>query len=91
MNMNIEDMKEEFRMSFDRHDSWGHVMSAWFDIAEALHARGDDVPSHWEFHSGPSQEHEASWLHHYKSDVMSDFGEILCRWAGMLKSAGRDY
>ena len=89
--MSIKDIKEEFRISYDHHDAWGCVMNAWFDIAEALHLRGDDVPSHWGFAPGAGLLREASWLHHYESDVLSRFGNVLFRWARLLKSAGRDY
>lgn len=87
----IADIRYEFLLGFDRHDTWGHVMGAWFDIAEALHVRGDDIPSHWEFKPGACIDREESWLHHYESDVLSYFGEVLYRWARRLKSAGRDY
>ena len=89
--MNIENIKDEFRISYDHHDAWGCVMSAFFDIAEALHTRGDDVPMQWQFKPGACIDREASWLHHYESDVLSDFGNILYRWARLLQSAGRDY
>lgn len=89
--MSMEDIKDEFRIGYDHHDAWGCVMNAWFDIAEALHVRGDDVPSQWDFVPGAGIQHEASWLHHYESDVLSRFGNMLFRWARMLKNAGLDY
>ena len=84
-------IKYDFRMDLDTYDAWGSVMSWWFDIAEALHARGEDIPAEWQFRPGAGGCEESERLEDYSSDTLEQFGNLLNRYASALESAGRSY
>jgi hypothetical protein len=86
-------LRAEYRMGHDPGDAWGSVMGAWFEIAEALEARGEAAPDHWLFRAGcmaPVEEDDA-WTQFWPSDTLARFGDVLARWSRMLRHAGRSY
>ena len=72
-------------------------MVAWFDIAEALTARDDEVPDEWEFNAGIGRHDETDdddlpmWTRDYTSEALIEFGCVLSRYSRMLRAAGRAY
>lgn len=95
--LNWRDLMQEFRLMGDFGDAWGTTMGAWFDVAAELYNRGADIPAEWRYRPGAcsgAQEVSDYWAEIFKaySDAeLLKFGRILNRYAGVLKTAGRDY
>lgn len=94
--MTLEELKSEFRIDLSG-DSWGHSMGCFFDLCGELYHRGDDIPDHWHYGPGAAsdpREPQSYWFEVFEemdSAVMLSFGEILHRYTGMLRAAGRSY
>lgn len=39
-------------MDWDHGDPWGSTMTLWFECAEELTRRGEDVPEEWDYRAG---------------------------------------
>ena len=77
-------------------DPWGTTMSAWFDIAEILYCRGDNIPPEWEFRPSPliydlSGGYLVEELSELSSDTLRKLGNLLSRYTRILKFYGRNY
>lgn len=99
-------IRDAFRMDYDpRHDAWGHVMEWHFAIAEVIIHKGmRPVPADWEFHDSPM--HRDEWTPEgyadeelaalrddgiiFSRDLIA-FGNVLSRYADILRAAGKDY
>ena len=89
---------ESMRDTFDGGDPWGSVMAWHFAIADYLtNLDADSVPEEWGFVQSPL----GSATDCYEYETLADeqpsvedlihAGNILCRYASMLKLAGFDY
>jgi hypothetical protein len=94
----LADLKSEYRL-VSSGDPWGDCMSAWFDCAEFLHATGADIPAHWEFRPSPvlrtvDDLEDGYWRGVFEQTdepIIVEFGNLLCRLAGILRACGKDY
>ena len=91
----IDAIKCEFRLGNDG-DTWG-TCSAWlFAVADALTFHFDEsVPDDWGFRPSPmgadEDSHEYQFLICCDCSAVIEFGDMLWRLRGILKSQGRDY
>jgi hypothetical protein len=90
-------IKQEYRLTYCG-DKWGHTMSWLFHIADELyHHRETPVPDDWGFRPsplGPSNDpdsYETECVAEATDEELVRFGNVLNRYAGLLKRAGRDY
>ena len=92
----FENLKAAFRLANDG-DAWGTSMGALFSVCFELHHRGDDIPDAWEFKPSPLSgdlRDDSFWtpeLENRGTPALLEFGELLHRYTGMLRAAGRDY
>lgn len=89
----------EYKMTGDC-DAWGSAMNAWFAVAHELYARHANIPAHWEFKPGCTTTAENArddgnyWFEvfqDYGTDDLIRFGNILERYARLIRRAGKDY
>lgn len=96
MMSNFDEIKTVYLEDHDPGDAWGSVMGAFFDVAEELHARGEDCPASWEFRPAsydPADvdEREPTIATGVDTDVLIDFGNWLEDCADALQRNGLDY
>lgn len=94
--MNYREMKAELMMGFDSGDRWGSSMGMFFDAADELCRRGDDIPHEWGYRPspfGPSdpETFEAEILVDADSDDILRLGRVLHRYTTRLDKAGHSY
>lgn len=91
------DIKSEYKMMHDKGDPWGSVMQAWFSCAAELWQRGLVVPVAWGYSPGlaavPTDPEDFMYDLFRGADNQSivKFGNVLAKYAGLLKRAGKDY
>ena len=91
----LDALKCEFRFGNDG-DSWGACMAWLFAIADALTFHFDEtVPSDWGFRPSPmgpdEDQHECQFLICCEPEAVIEFGDMMWRLRGILKSQGRSY
>lgn len=94
--MNYRELKSELMMSFDSYDRWGSAMSMFFDVAEELYRRGEDIPEEWQFRAGAGgvgepETYEAEIINDADSADILRLGRVLHQYTNMLKRAGESY
>ena len=94
--MNYRDMKFELMMGWDSGDRWGSAMGLFFDVAEELDRRDEDIPAEWGYRAGAlgvgdPESFEAEILTDADSDDILRLGRVLHRYTGMLDRAGHSY
>ena len=84
-------------------DPWGDTMEWLFSIAEILTHWVDDVPAEWGFRDSPvhdewePESYVETMLTEYWDDGsvttvdLTAFGQVLNRYADILRAAGKDY
>jgi hypothetical protein len=94
----------EFRTG-DFEDAWGTTMEWWFAVAENLYHNGVDLPAEWEYRDSPMHVNGGyepeGYAENFIVEALSDgviddddlmrMGNVLFRYAGILKAAGKDY
>lgn len=85
-----------------KYDPYGSAMSVWFSVADLLVEWGPPYPpKDWEFRQAMSGSNTESYVYQELSpmlkrgeltaDDLLEAGNILNRYVGLLKHAGRDY
>ncbi len=95
--VDLKSLKADFKLSCDG-DTWGETMQWWFTIADEIYFNRDfPVPADWHFRPsplGPSNE-PGEWpvdiVEAAGDDELLAFGNLLNRYARLLKRAGKDY
>lgn len=86
---------EDFRLFFD--EPWGSTMHWWFTIADELYHREALTPAHWQFKPSPigsvndPDDAATQAVMATGSDALVFAGNVLHRYAQVLKRAGVDY
>lgn len=92
----------EFRMNADS-DEWGTTMSWMFAICDYLTDGNVEVPREWEFRQSPFGSDTEAYEYQIideifihsddddKTQTLIHAGDILVRYAHLLKSLGKDY
>lgn len=95
--MTYNEAKSEYRLFFDG-DHWGHVMHWWFTVADEIyHCRDFPVPAEWEFKPSPlgpindPEDYATNVVTEMSDSDLLRFGQLLHRYASVLKQAGVDY
>ena len=97
-------LRFEFNTAYSG-DAWGEAMSWWFAIAELLYHAGETLPDEWQFRDSPMHAADGWMPEGYTEETLCElldegyctlddiktFGEVINRWAGLLKAAGLDY
>jgi hypothetical protein len=97
-------LKFEFATAWDGFDPWASVMEWWFAVAEFLYHEGETLPASWEFRDSPVHAHGYE-PEGYPAEMVDDLydeglitladvhalGDVLTKYAGILKLAGKDY
>ena len=104
LTQGYKDLRGEFTLMFGDGDEWGTTLSFWFAVAEVAYHAGTVLPSHWEFRDSPV--HEDDWRpEDYPGSIVQEmydagevteadlisFGNVVTRYANLLKMAGKDY
>ena len=93
--MSTADLISAFREDDLTGDPWGTAMSWWFSVAGELHFnRNVECPSHWEHRAGMGPDEDSWPFETIKNESTEDlvrFGNILCRFAGIMERQGRSY
>ncbi len=76
---------------FDGHDPWGSAMHVWFECAEQLAQRGEDVPTEWEFRQGMGLEDLDELFSDYAPDYLRLLGNRAMELSDVCKRLGLDY
>ena len=82
---------------YDRGDPWASTMSPFFEVAEELYRRGEEIPESWEFRPGVGvneREPAFPWstiFHDMSSEELRTFGNIVEMQSDLLKAEGKDY
>lgn len=77
---------------FDGGDPWGSVMGLWFDTAEILAYRGDEIPAEWEYRGSIREPGELNeLLGDHASDYLRLLGNYCYRAADTLRALELDY
>jgi len=94
--LEAHDLLNEFRTA-QSGDVWGDTMHWWFTIADELYFREGQTPAHWQFRPsplGPSNDPEdyaTNVARETGAEALLFAGNVLTRYAQMLKRAGMDY
>lgn len=81
----------------DTYYRYGWCMSAWFAVAAEMYWRGMDIPSDWNYSPGAARDPREPDAPEYlycleaSNDELRAAGNVLARYARMLKHAGKDY
>lgn len=99
-----KNLRFEFNTMWDGYDPWGSVLEWLFALAETAYHAGLDIPSEWEFHDSPAHHaeyepegYEAERVQEMyecgevTGDDLITFGQVLNRYADILREAGKDY
>ncbi len=94
-----QDLMDEFRMIYDKGDSWGSVMGAFFPVAAELYFREAPVPPEWGYspgagsHDDPRDDEDYLFevLEYADTSALIKFGSFLERFSRLLKRAGEAY
>lgn len=89
----------DFRLMSDwKYDPYGSAVGMHFTIAFELYHRGCEIPGKWEFRppmgSGDIREHEDAFFDSCEGATEADlvsFGNVLSRYASILRAQGRSY
>ena len=76
---------------FDGHDPWGSAMHVWFECAEHLAQRGEDVPTEWEFRQGADADELDELFSGYSPDYLRLLGNRAMELSSVCKRLGLDY
>ena len=95
----MTELKDLYREEADSYDLWGSALGAHFDVCEELLRQGEEIPCEWGYSpgmvTGEVAEDEASMFRlaivDHDADELRAFGNLLDRYARVLKRAGRDY
>ena len=90
------DAVQEYRLLGDSGDPWGTMMQWWFTVAEEMHSRGLPIPASWQYRQGLSPQNDPTDPVTEVVVALSDadlakLGNVLDRYASILKKAGKDY
>ena len=95
--MTLPDLKAKFR-TFCDGDDWGETMCWLFTIADELHfERATPVPDEWQFRPsplGPSNDDDdfrTDCVREADDETLVRFGNLLTRYARLLRKHGKDY
>lgn len=102
-----KNLRFEYNMLAEGEDAWGPALSWWFAVAEFLYHHDEgEVPEEWEFRDAPGHysgfnpedegyEDEVIWRLYDEEEITLDdaltFGQVLTRYLGTLKRAGKSY
>jgi len=96
--LNYDDIKTEYKLMRDRGDPWGSAMGAWFDLAAELEYRYGETPSEWQYvppaTAGDPREEDSAYFDLFQDasrEALVQLGNLLSRYATMLRRAGMDY
>ncbi len=76
---------------FDGHDPWGSAMHVWFECAEQLAQRGEEVPTEWEFRQGMGLDDLDELFNDYSPDYLRLLGNRAMELSDVCKRLGLDY
>ncbi len=94
--MKLKQFKHELRGNYNC-DKWGEVMGAWFECAAHLWVRGEDVPYHWQYRPGATNNPTDKESYYYSifkkcsNRQLLIIGNFLERLSNFLKRGGLDY
>ncbi len=96
--MTTKEFKKELATMDLGGDPWGTTLECHFMIAHILYDREAAIPKHWGYKPSPIAEKQAD-TDSYWFDVLNDetdenlvhFGNLLARYAQVLKRNDRDY
>ena len=99
MKPDLKYLKAEFRLTDDLGDSWGNAMQWWFTIADEIYFNRDKlcVPDEWQFKPsplGPSNDPDdyvTNVVKNTPDETLMGFGNLVHRYASLLKSKRMDY
>jgi hypothetical protein len=94
-----DDLRDEFKIDFSlKHDSWGHTMTALFDICGEMYYRNLDIPVNWQYRpspcSGDIREHDSGFFDPCAmatDSALLEFGTVLNRLSDRLRREGHSY
>lgn len=89
--MPFDDLKAYYRERYDSHDPWGSNISFWFDVCEVLHARGADIPAHWEYKPGLCSDITDEFITEFKTADLVKLGNLLCRFDALCRRLELNY
>lgn len=77
---------------FDGHDPFGSAMMVWFECAEQLAQRGDEVPTEWDFRQGLGLEEDLdeSFID-FSSDYLRLMGDQAMQLVDVCRRLKMDY
>lgn len=97
-NLTLKDLKNEYSLVNDPGDKWASCLGAHFDLCEYLHSKDIEVPYHWEYCPSPVASKEILEPSYFQelfekcdNKVLINFGDLLHRYANLLRLNGEDY
>ena len=76
---------------FDGGDPYGSTMNIWFECAEHLAQRGEQVPDEWEWRQGLGLDELDPLFNDYASDYLRLLGNRAMELSDVCKRLGLDY
>ena len=76
---------------FDGYDPYGSTMHVWFECAEHLAQRGEEVPTEWEFRQGIGADDLDELFNDYAPDYLRLLGNAAMGLSDLCKRLGLDY
>lgn len=94
--IDLDALKTEWRMTYDKGDSWGCVMAWLFAIADEMHWQRDlEVPAKWEYSPGmgigDTESYQYQACHAATDEALTALGEMLWRFRDLCIRKGLDY
>jgi hypothetical protein len=94
--LNYDDLRTEFRLG-DDYDPWGHCMHWLFTIADHLYWNEGETPAEWQFRPSPigpqndPDDYVTEIVSAADTAALIDFGNVLNRYAALMRAADMDY
>lgn len=94
--LNYDDLRTEYRLT-SGCDPWGDCMHWLFTIADHLHFNEGETPADWQYRPSPlgptndPDDYVTGIVSEAETAALIDFGNMLNRYAAMMKAAGMDY
>ncbi|KKL99570.1 hypothetical protein LCGC14_1813140, partial [marine sediment metagenome] len=76
---------------FDGYDPYGSVMQIWFECADRLHSREEDVPDEWEYVPGYSLNELDELYTEYDNSYLLMLGNAAMELSGLCKKLELSY
>jgi len=96
MTLTKTQLRQEYRLTACS-DPWGDAMHWLFTIADHLHFNENGTPDAWQYRPSPlgptndPDDYVTGLCAETDAETLTDFGNVLSRYAEKLRLAGLDY